>query len=93
MPKGLSWEAAAASEPVAAAYNGIQRAKIKPGDDVVILGGGPIGLYHTQLAKLAGAGQVIVSEPPQRAVSRPRPWAPTRWSTHRPPTRRRPSST
>lgn len=63
LPPNITWKEAAASEPVAAAYNGIQRAKIRPGDDVVLLGGGPIGLYHAQLARLTGAGRVIVSEP------------------------------
>jgi len=30
---------------------------------VLILGGGPIGIFHLQLSLLAGAGVVIVSEP------------------------------
>jgi L-iditol 2-dehydrogenase len=30
---------------------------------VLILGGGPIGIFHLQLSLLAGAGTVIVSEP------------------------------
>ena len=34
-----------------------------PQDDVLILGGGAIGLLMVQLAKLRGAGTVILSEP------------------------------
>lgn len=54
---------AAASEPLTAAYNGIKRCQIKEGDTIVIIGGGPIGLFHVQLARIEGAGKVILSEP------------------------------
>jgi len=37
--------------------------KIKPGDVVLVIGAGPIGIMHTKLAKASGAGRVIVSEP------------------------------
>jgi len=62
LPENLSYEEAAITEPLAACVNGAERSNIKPGDTVVIVGGGPIGLMHLQLAKLYGAGRVIVSE-------------------------------
>src|SRR5690606_19649645 len=34
-----------------------------PGETVLVLGAGPIGLYFTMLYKSNGAGKVIVSEP------------------------------
>ena len=41
---------------------------IRPGDNVVILGGGPIGLAAIAVLKRAGAANVILSEPsPSRA--------------------------
>jgi threonine dehydrogenase-like Zn-dependent dehydrogenase len=52
----------ALSEPVSCCLNGFDQYAAGPGDTVVILGAGPIGLLHTQLAaKMAGARQVIVS--------------------------------
>ena len=40
---------------------------ICPGDVVLVIGAGPIGILHTKLALLSGAGRVLVSEPvPQR---------------------------
>ncbi|MEN6412917.1 MAG: alcohol dehydrogenase catalytic domain-containing protein [Veillonellales bacterium] len=63
LPSGVSYEEGAVSEPLTAAYSGIRRANVKAGNSVLIVGGGPIGLLHTQLSKLYGAGLIIVSEP------------------------------
>lgn len=50
------------SEPVSCCLNGFDQYQAGPGDTVVILGAGPIGLLHTQLARrMGGASQVIVS--------------------------------
>jgi threonine dehydrogenase-like Zn-dependent dehydrogenase len=38
------------------------RLSIRPGEDVLIVGAGPIGLIHLQLVRRAGAGRVIVVE-------------------------------
>lgn len=37
--------------------------KIEPGSDVVVLGAGPVGMSAVQGARIAGAAQIIVSEP------------------------------
>lgn len=63
MPDQMSFESAALAEPLACCINGQRNADVKLGDTVVILGAGPIGLMHAALARLAGARQVIVSEP------------------------------
>lgn len=62
IPEDMRWKDAALVEPVSCVVNGVRRAGIKPGDNVVIIGAGPIGLIWTALAKRAGAGRVIVSE-------------------------------
>lgn len=62
MPDGLSWEQAALAEPLACVINGQEQVGIGLGDTVVILGAGPIGLLHVQLARHAGAGKIIVSQ-------------------------------
>lgn len=56
---------AAMTEPVSCCIHGIDLCNIKLGDEVFIIGGGPIGLIMLQLAKLSGASKVIVSEPIQ----------------------------
>jgi L-iditol 2-dehydrogenase len=61
----LDEKVVAITEPIAAALNGIKRANIQKGDTVVIIGAGPIGLFHVQLAKLREPGQLIVVEPDQ----------------------------
>ncbi|MDX1436324.1 MAG: zinc-binding dehydrogenase [Anaerolineales bacterium] len=64
----VSFEAAALVEPLACALAGIDMADIQLGEDVVILGAGPMGLFNLQLALLAGAGRVFVIETvPSRA--------------------------
>lgn len=53
---------AALAEPLACVLNGTTTVKAHPGDEVVVLGGGPIGLIFAMLYKAAGA-HVTVSEP------------------------------
>jgi L-iditol 2-dehydrogenase len=62
IPENVSFEEAALLEPLACAINGSDAADIGLGDVVVILGSGPIGLIHLQLAKLKGASKVIVTD-------------------------------
>ncbi|MDK2902388.1 MAG: (R,R)-butanediol dehydrogenase / meso-butanediol dehydrogenase / diacetyl reductase [Clostridiales bacterium] len=65
LPPDMPYEVGAMVEPLACCLHGTDLAQIKPGDSVVILGGGAIGLLHAQLARLAGASSVIISEPSQ----------------------------
>jgi len=62
VPDGVSFEEAALLEPLACAVNGDDAANIGLGDVVAIIGSGPIGLIHLQLAKLRGASKVIVTD-------------------------------
>lgn len=50
-------------EPTACCLHGINNIQIKPGDKVLVLGAGAIGLIMLQLAKISGASTVGVSEP------------------------------
>lgn len=61
--ENVSFEEAAMAEPLACAIHGIDIAGIRLGQTVLIIGGGTIGLIMTQLARLSGAGTVMVSEP------------------------------
>ncbi|MGB9858646.1 MAG: zinc-dependent dehydrogenase [Moorellaceae bacterium] len=62
IPDGVSYEEAVLVEPLSCVYNGVEAVDIRAGDVVVIIGAGPIGLLHVQLAKLEGAAKVILSE-------------------------------
>ncbi len=61
----------ALAEPLACCVNGHNRSRIRLNSTVLIMGSGPIGLFHLQLSLLAGARTVIVSDPsaPRRAVA------------------------
>jgi L-iditol 2-dehydrogenase len=60
---------AALMEPFACVLRGQNALHIQPGETVLVIGAGPIGVMHTKLAKSRGAGKVIVSEPiPDRAA-------------------------
>jgi len=59
-PKGLSFEAAALTEPLAGSWKGLIRySQLRVGEDVVIIGTGSIGMLVLMLAAKAGAGTVI----------------------------------
>ena len=59
----VPFDAGAMAEPLACALHGIDRLAIREGETVFIAGGGTIGLIMVQLAGLAGAGTIILSEP------------------------------
>lgn len=63
LPQTISHEEAALIEPLSCVLNGQNKVGLRQGDTVVILGSGPIGTLHVKLARLRGAGRVIVSEP------------------------------
>jgi L-iditol 2-dehydrogenase len=69
--KDVPSEYLALAEPLACCINGHHRSRIHLNSTVLIMGSGPIGLFHLQLSLLAGARAVIVSDPlaPRRAVA------------------------
>ncbi len=58
----LSAELAIFAEPLSCVVNATQKLKVQPGENVVVLGAGPIGLLFIQMFKASGAGKIIVSE-------------------------------
>ncbi len=66
----LTDEEAAQVEPATVAFHGVRRARIAPGDTVLVQGAGPVGLFAMQFARAAGAGHVLIVEPsePRRQV-------------------------
>ena len=62
--------AACLAEPAAVCYESFQRAGLAPGDCVLVLGDGPFGFLHAQLARARGAGKIIVAGHHDRRLSR-----------------------
>jgi (R,R)-butanediol dehydrogenase / meso-butanediol dehydrogenase / diacetyl reductase len=63
LPDELSYEQGALIEPAAVAEYAIARGGVRPGDSVLVTGGGPIGALAVLAAQAAGAGAVFLSEP------------------------------
>ncbi len=57
---GVSFEQAAFFEPSTVALHGLMRVGYRGGEDVAILGGGTIGLFTAQWARIFGARRVVV---------------------------------
>ena len=68
--------AAACIEPAACSFVALALARVQPGEDVLIFGGGPIGVFAAMLARLAfGAASVQIVEPLPFRREFARPWA------------------
>lgn len=60
LPKEVDFDEGAMTDPACVALHGIKRAGgIRPGQSVVILGTGPIGMLACQWVKAMGAGKVV----------------------------------
>jgi len=62
VPRALDDVEAALLEPLGVAIHAVDLARIRVADSVAILGAGPIGLLILQVAKLAGADPVLVTD-------------------------------
>jgi L-iditol 2-dehydrogenase len=61
LPDGVTFEQAALTEPCCVAFNAVvNNAHVKPGDRVVVLGPGPIGILCASMARLSGATVAVV---------------------------------
>ena len=62
VPENVDLAEAALTEPLCVAFNAlVVKSRIRPGDVVVILGPGPIGLMATQVARVCGASAIILA--------------------------------
>lgn len=55
IPPHLTYQDAALAEPLACVLKGLEDTNVRPGDNVVVIGQGPIGLMFVRLAKVYGA--------------------------------------
>jgi L-iditol 2-dehydrogenase len=72
LPDGLPYERAALVEPLAVALHAVAITPLDPGDSVVIVGAGPIGLLTLLAVRLRGARLVAITDrqPHRLAVAR-----------------------
>jgi len=63
LPEGIDFRHGALAEPLAVGLYAVQRAGLSPGQEVMVVGAGPIGLAVTLWARFFGARGVLVSEP------------------------------
>ncbi len=61
IPQGVDYEEAAVLDPICNAYKSIaQQSKFLPGQDVVVFGTGPLGLFSVQMARIMGAVNIVM---------------------------------
>lgn len=61
MPEGLGFQEATIAEPAASVLAAQANAEVSLGDTVVIIGDGPIGCLHVEIARARGASRVIMA--------------------------------
>lgn len=68
VPDTVDLAEAALTEPLCVAYQAlVVKSRIRPGDTVVVLGPGPIGLMSTQIARVCGASTIVLAGLPRDA--------------------------
>jgi 2-desacetyl-2-hydroxyethyl bacteriochlorophyllide A dehydrogenase len=70
IPDNVSFEQAAMVEPIAVAMHAVNLARLKLGDNCVVVGAGTIGIFILQLLKLAGTNQLIAVDINNRNLER-----------------------
>jgi L-iditol 2-dehydrogenase len=63
LPDAVSFTQGALVEPLAVAHNALRRAGLLPGETALVIGAGPIGFSCIEMAGVAGASLILVSEP------------------------------
>ncbi len=69
IPETMSLEEAALVEPACVAYHGAKRGNIQKGDNVLVIGAGPIGLFCMQSCFALGAGKVFIADMDKRRLA------------------------
>ncbi|MBA2633394.1 MAG: alcohol dehydrogenase catalytic domain-containing protein [Chloroflexi bacterium] len=66
VPEGLDLEEATLAEPIACSLHGIEALDVRPGQRVLVIGDGVMGLLHAALARAAGAWVALSGRIPER---------------------------
>ena len=81
VPDGVPDIVAALTEPMAIAVTALLRARVDPGDTVLVVGAGPVGILAAVAARTMGAGRVLVTGRPGSTDWRSRPRSASVWRT------------
>ena len=65
LPDSVNFSLGALVEPLAVGLHAVKAAELEPGQDVLVLGAGPIGLAVILWSRFLGARNILVSEPAQ----------------------------
>lgn len=61
LPEGVPFEHAALTEPACVAYNAlVVKSRVRPGEPLLVIGPGPIGLFAVQVARAMGASPILL---------------------------------
>lgn len=61
IPEGVKYEEAAVLDPICNSYKAVaQQSSLLPGQDVVVFGTGPLGLFAVQIARIMGAVNIVM---------------------------------
>ncbi|MHA2297450.1 MAG: zinc-dependent alcohol dehydrogenase [Candidatus Hodarchaeales archaeon] len=63
IPDDVNLKAATFAEPLASVLQGFNKARLKPGQTVLVLGANTLGLLAVQVARTCGASLVVVADP------------------------------
>jgi len=62
LPDSVSDKAAALTEAVAVCLHAVRDSFFRTGDDALVVGAGPIGMFTAECLRIAGAGRVVIAE-------------------------------
>jgi L-iditol 2-dehydrogenase len=68
IPENLSYQNAALAEPLACVINAQELSNIKQGESLLIIGAGPMGCFHAQLAYGKGVKKVIMCDTDEKRL-------------------------
>ncbi len=57
------------AEPLAVAMHGVRRSSFKPGDEVLVIGSGPIGLLTTIILSLSNPKKIVLVDPLEKRLN------------------------
>jgi L-iditol 2-dehydrogenase len=70
LPEELDFSVAVLLEPLACCYNSLDSCGLRPGESLLIIGAGAMGLMHVALARAMGAALIVVSDPHEVRLER-----------------------
>jgi len=68
IPENLSYEEAALAEPLACVIHGLELSRLRIGESILIIGAGPVGGMLADLAKVMGAGKVLLAQRSRKRI-------------------------